>query len=553
MENRLREGLESGRFVVTAEAIPGRGACEESQEKLLEEAKRIIDTGRVDAISITDNPGGNPALLADQFAMDVAEYGLAPLVHMTCKDRNRNQYESQLYAMQRKGIENLLIMSGDYPVSGWCGKAKASFDLDPVTMTMMTEEFNKGMPTPGRKPGTVDTLANKGTFFPGCVVNPYKYTEGELIPQFTKLKKKIFAGAKFIIAQVGYDSRALQALMFFLKEQNLNVPVIANIYVLTAGAGRFMNQGNIPGTIVTDEFLAVLNKEKEESADKGKEARLIRAAKMIAIAKGLGCAGVHIGGWGTNAENICWMLDKADELQGQWQQWASEISYGHRNGYYYYLEDGNTHLNSHEKRPRTENRYSDVKGNYGLSHAFHKMVFLPGKKFEPMVHNREISLYRKKGLNRNHGLEHMGKVMLYHCIDCGDCGLPACAYTCPMSHCPKHQRNGPCGGSNDGWCEVFPGQMYCIWFKAYYRLKHYHEEGKLDDYINLPNDWRFWQTSGWQSYHLNQDNFAKRIWLPDAEPDFEATHGRVVDYSDPTIPRPHWEAAPAPEPAPEQK
>ena len=113
--------------------------------------------------------------------------------------------------------------------------------------------------------------------------------------------------------------------------------------------------------------------------------------------------------------------------------------------------------------------------------------------------------------------------------------------------CPKHQRNGPCGGSNDGWCEVYPGEKYCIWYKAYYRLKHFHEEGKLDDYITVPNDWTFWQTSGWQSYHLNRDNFAKRIWLPDAEPDFEAKNGRIVDWNDPEVPKLHVEPAPVEE------
>ena len=539
-QNKLREGLESGRFVVTAELIPGRGACEVNQEKELEEGRKIVESGLVDAISITDNPGGNPALLADAFALDVAKFGLTPLVHMTCKDRNRNQFESQLYAMERNGLENLLIMSGDYPTSGWAGIAKASFDLDPVTMTMQTLEFNKGMPQPGRKPGTLDTL-KEGHFFPGCVVNPYKYTEGELIPQFTKLKKKIFAGAKFCIAQLGYDSRAQEAVLKFMKDEGIEIPFIANIYVLTAGAGRFMNQGNIPGTTVTDEFLQILNDERDNSSDKGKMARLERAAKMIAIAKGQGCAGVHIGGTGTTAENIKFLLERSEELLPEWEKWADEISYGKRDGYFYYqMKEGHPGANTDEKMERKEDEYRAVKENYGLSHWFHKAVFLPGKNLEPIFHAREVSLYKKKGLHRKHGLEHMGKVMLFHCIDCGDCGLPACAYTCPMSQCPKHQRNGPCGGSYNGWCEVFPNEKYCIWYKAYYRLKHFQEEGKLDDYITVPNDWRFWQTSGWQSYHTNQDNFAKRVWLPDAEPDFEAKHGRIVDWSDKTIPHLTW-------------
>ncbi len=58
MENRFKNALESGEFVVTCEIIPGRGAHEDGQEKEFAEARRIYETGRVHAMSITDNPGG---------------------------------------------------------------------------------------------------------------------------------------------------------------------------------------------------------------------------------------------------------------------------------------------------------------------------------------------------------------------------------------------------------------------------------------------------------------------------------------------------------------
>ena len=48
------------------------------------------------------------------------------------------------------------------------------------------------------------------------------------------------------------------------------------------------------------------------------------------------------------------------------------------------------------------------------------------------------------------------------------------AYLCPESHCSKNQRNGPCGGSRDGDCEV-PGKP-CVWARAYERQKPYAEE-----------------------------------------------------------------------------
>ena len=66
---------------------------------------------------------------------------------------------------------------------------------------------------------------------------------------------------------------------------------------------------------------------------------------------------------------------------------------------------------------------------------------------------------------------------MFDCRDCGDCSLPEIAYLCPESQCVKNQRNGPCGGTRDGKCEV--GDKECIWALAYERLKAYGEEDEL--------------------------------------------------------------------------
>ncbi len=517
MVNQLRSALEAGTFAVTCELIPGRGAREKTQADAIEDGTGLLGTGRVHALSVTDNPGGNPALLADTFAEELLKIGATPLVHVTCKDRNRNQLASQFYAMERTGIENILLMSGDYPVSGYGGRPRPVFDLDPVQALGMVEALNAGERYPGV--GGKEAQLTPTHLFAGAVVSPFKWTEAETITQYYKLEKKIAAGARFIISQVGYDARKMQELVWYVRDKGLDTPLIANVYILTAGVGRYMNGGNIPGSYASDELLAVLQQEKQ-AADKGKGARLLRAAKMVAIAHGLGYAGVHIGGTGCNAENVTYILDKAEELRPEWERWAAELSYGEPGAFYYYRRDPGVTPDVHEPSPRDEVRTDrPVRGNYRMSRAFHHMVFLEGKKMEPIVHRRMVSLEAKKGVHRKHGLEHLAKVQLYGCQDCGDCGLYAVAYSCPMSACPKCQRNGPCGGSNDGWCEVYPGERYCIWYKAYHRLKPYHEETTLGDYIVPPNNWDAFETTGWGNYHHGRDNIARRIWVTSPERD----------------------------------
>ena len=525
VQNKFREAIESGEFVITCETIPGRGAIEKSQQELFEEAKALWATGRIHAVSITDNPGGNPALLADTFGEDMVAEGIVPLVHLTCKDRNRNQFEAQFYGMQRHGVENLLCMTGDYPVSGWKGQARPVFDLDPVTVIQMLESMNKGMGYPGFKPGSV-VRTEPASFYPGAVVSPFKWTEGETMTQLYKVKKKVVAGAKFIISQVGFSARKLQEMMWLMEDNGINVPIIANIYVINAGHGGAMNRGGIPGCDVTDKFLQVLKDERDNSEDKGLEARLQRAAKMIAISKGLGCAGVHIGGVGVTAENVNRILDLYEEYESNWQEHLESFEYPQDNCFYYYKLDPETGLNKREPNGLHET-YSGKKimGNYGLSRFAHHFVFMPKKGINGIFTSREQSLEEKKGRNRAHGIEHMGKVFMYDCMDCGDCGLYAVAYTCPMTKCPKCQRNGPCGGSKDGWCEVFPGERYCIWFRAYHRLKPHGETDTLQSYIVPPNNWENVFKSPWGANCTGLDGYARREWLPGVEPDEEAKNG----------------------------
>lgn len=43
------------------------------------------------------------------------------------------------------------------------------------------------------------------------------------------------------------------------------------------------------------------------------------------------------------------------------------------------------------------------------------------------------------------------------CRTCGDCVLDRTAGICPLTQCPKGLLNGPCGGMDNGLCEVVPG------------------------------------------------------------------------------------------------
>jgi len=74
------------------------------------------------------------------------------------------------------------------------------------------------------------------------------------------------------------------------------------------------------------------------------------------------------------------------------------------------------------------------------------------------------------------------------CAGCGNCILDKTAGICPIARCSKNLLNGPCGGSQNGKCEVNP-DIECAWQLIYDRLAAFGELDKLLE-ITPPKDWR---------------------------------------------------------------
>ncbi|HPT69107.1 MAG TPA: methylenetetrahydrofolate reductase, partial [Syntrophomonas sp.] len=232
--NKFKESLrDKNKFTITWELVPGRGAHEKAQENAILAAEQAARGGRIDALSLTDNPGGRPALSAAYLGTEILKLRIEPLVHFTCKDKNRNQIESELYALNRAGVNNLLVMTGDYPTSGFAGRPKPVFDLDPVHVLELIANMNKGLEvTEANK----STFQQPGDFFAGSVVSPFKATEAELMGQYQKLRKKISHGASFIVTQLGFDARKFHEILQFIRGIDAELPVIGNLYILPYGA-----------------------------------------------------------------------------------------------------------------------------------------------------------------------------------------------------------------------------------------------------------------------------------------------------------------------------
>jgi len=93
------------------------------------------------------------------------------------------------------------------------------------------------------------------------------------------------------------------------------------------------------------------------------------------------------------------------------------------------------------------------------------------------------------GLNTTFlGLPQEQGVWTERCAACGDCVLGLTGGICPIARCSKSLLNGPCGGSEDGHCEIDPDTQ-CAWQLIYDRLDSMDRLEVLMD-LQAPKNWQ---------------------------------------------------------------
>ncbi|MDZ4862081.1 MAG: methylenetetrahydrofolate reductase C-terminal domain-containing protein [Gemmatimonadota bacterium] len=486
-------------FAVVAELVPWRDSADSDRGALaLAIGDALAGHPRITALSITDGAGGHPAVAPLMVAQRYADRAREVIVHVACRDRSRRALQELGWTLVNQGLTNVLALSGDSPAERAGGLSRPVFDLDSTGLLSMYAGLD-----PTR------------SFFLGAVVNSHKRHERELLPQYHKLELKIRSGARFIVSQLGYDARKSDELIRYMRHRGLTTPVLANVFILSDTVARRFHAGRVPGCVVTDDLLALVER-RAAAPDRGRAFFLTLAAQQIAIARGLGYRGVWISGHRTAAE-VTMVLELADRFgPDDWRGFAGAIRFGWPDGFYYFELDPATGLNRDTVNPAylasctiaaRRSARGTVSSGYRCSRLLHALVFAPEAPGFPLG----AAVYRGAegtGLDRPlHLLEQAIKGPWFDCRDCGDCSLAELAYLCPASHCPKGQRNGPCGGSRDGQCEV--GDRACIWARAYERLKPYGEEADILSRPLTIADPALLHTSAWANTFLRRDHLAR--------------------------------------------
>jgi len=503
--NYFTSALQQGAFVCTAEIVLGRDHNAAQAEEFVKDASQHPQGIKV--VSLTDFPGGNPALPPEAFASYVCEHNLTPIAHLSGKDGNRSFLEGRLHAFARLGVENILALTGDVGKDGFAGKAKPVYDLDSVLILHLLRSLRGDLePDSGQ-----EVACTPFDFFAGAVVNPYKIREPDLLMQLYKLQLKIAAGAQFIITQIGYNLRKLYELKQYMAREHMgHVPLLANVYVPTARIARMMQSAELAGCVVTNEFIKRLEGE-------GKPQRLERAALTVAAAKDLGFSGAHIGGFGLSHADFTTILERASAIGNDWRGRMSELVFPYPNEFYLL--------------PPGRDGFSDAAGDYQTTRTKPHPSFV--QRMSEIIYRHVIqdgscgARFFGKRLNRQPAKDSrwhslwcglLAPSILYRkttvgCLSCGDCIQDHLQYVgCTVRGCYKELRNGPCGGSRvDGSCEARPGQL-CIWNQIYLGALAAGDDPKKFAHILVPaRNWGLDRTNALVNRLMGLDNARKRV------------------------------------------
>ena len=272
---RLADALRTGRFAVTAEVAPPRGA----DVTRLRETARLL-RGWVDAANVTDNQGARVRMSSLAGSAVLLAEGLDPVMQMTCRDRNRIALQSDLLAAGGLGVPNVLLMTGDRPERGDHPDAPGVFDLDSDTLTAAAR-----------------ALRDDATLLSGQTVDPPpRYLIGAVdlgAGEPDRLARKVAFGTEFVQTQFVFDVPAFAGWLARVRDLGLTqrCAVLAGVGPVRSLRALDVMAG-LPGVRVP---AALERRLRGVPAHRVAEEGMAACAEIVAALRELpGLAGVHV-------------------------------------------------------------------------------------------------------------------------------------------------------------------------------------------------------------------------------------------------------------------
>ncbi len=271
---KLKEALKKNQFVVTSEV---QSPVEDDPEVLIQNLKLV--RGRVDGFSVSeieiDGVVGDTIKTCDLLKKNKFD----AIYQTTTRQKNRLQLQKDLINAHEAGVENLLVFTEDYRITGDSLQEMMFFHVDAGKLSSVLDHLKEGHTVEG------DALPRKAEFLLGSGVES---SWGKNVPdlEMKEMEEMTKVGTGYFLTTPVFD---LDSFEKFIKNVNtFGVPVIAEVLIIrTAGMGQFLNRHMRPGLVPDWVIKKLLRAPDKQKASIEIFADIVSGLKDI-------CQGVHI-------------------------------------------------------------------------------------------------------------------------------------------------------------------------------------------------------------------------------------------------------------------
>ncbi len=271
---KLKEALEKNKFVVTSEIQPPVDEGHEEVIKRLELVRGRVDGVTVPELDIEGIVGGTlktcEVLKQNRFEA---------IYQTTTREKNRLQLQKDLIQAHETGVDNLLVFTEDYRITGDSLQEMMFFHVDSGKLSSVLEHLRGGHTVDGKE------LPSRAEFTIGSGVES-KW--GKNVPdlEMQEMEEMTKMGTGYFLTTPVFDLALFEK---FVKEvRTFGVPVIAEVMILrTAGMAQFLNR-HLKSGLVPDWII----KKLARATDRQK-ASIEIFTEIVSGLKDL-CQGIHI-------------------------------------------------------------------------------------------------------------------------------------------------------------------------------------------------------------------------------------------------------------------
>ncbi len=270
----LKDALKKKKFVVTSEV---QAPIDEEPEELVKNLSLV--RGRVDGVTVSEIEIDGVVGDTIKTCEILQENRFKSIYQTTTREKNRLQLQKDLISAHEAGVENLLVFTEDYRITGDSLQEMMFFHVDSGKLQSVLEHIREGRTVEG------EDLPFKADFVVGSGVES---AWGKNVPdlEMKEMEEMTKIGTGYFLTTPIFDLERFEK--FMNQVQTFGVPVIAEVMILrTAGMARFLNR-HLKSGMVPERLIQQLAK----APDKQK-ASIEIFADIVSGLKHI-CEGVHI-------------------------------------------------------------------------------------------------------------------------------------------------------------------------------------------------------------------------------------------------------------------